>query len=189
MQDADAIAKLCAKGHSEAHAVAILAKFSYRAWVNWKSRGRRTGKIGDLFTRTLAARVDNLIEQVSTVADIDRARKANVRHDWRAARFLAGVVDPRFAESQPAGASTTTNIMVLDDGMARRMAEIYSRPMASALPAGEQGQVVKQLADATQSQDDGKALQADGQSAAEAVSIDATPADHGARYEEAGGKD
>jgi hypothetical protein len=43
MVDAEGVARLVAKGHSEAHAVAIINKFTYSAWMNWKSRGKRTG--------------------------------------------------------------------------------------------------------------------------------------------------
>ena len=131
MIEAEAIAKLCAKGHSEAHAVAILNKFTYQAWMHWKSRGKRAGRLGNLFTRTLASRVDNLVEQIAIVSDIDRAKAAGVRHDWRAAQFLAGVVDPKFSTAPQAGQLQVT--VSVDESKLRRIADIYARTQVATL--------------------------------------------------------
>ena len=134
MIDAEAIAKLCAKGHSEAHAVAILNKFTYQAWMHWKARCNRAGKVGHLFTRTLASRVDNLVEQIAVVSDIDRAKAAGVRHDWRAAQFLAGVVDPKFSTSPQASQLQVT--VSVDESKLRRIADIYARTLTDAATPG-----------------------------------------------------
>ena len=133
MTDAEGVARLCAKGHSELHAVAILNKFTYPAWIAFKNRGKRRANVSELFTRTLASRVDNLIEQIATVSDIDRAKAAGVRHDWRAAQFLAGVVDAKFSTS-PQSAQIQVNVQV-DDAKRARLAAVYDALVVDAAPA------------------------------------------------------
>jgi hypothetical protein len=105
-QDAQFIAKQVARGLTETHAVQILDKFTVKRWWAWKGKLGRAGKMSALFSRLTALRMDNLVENIEDAAT---GRRNGVRHDWRAAQFLASVVDERFRSNKP---DTNVNVQV-----------------------------------------------------------------------------
>ena len=133
MDDARAIAEIMAKGHNETKAVLLLNKFTPRAWFNWKTRGNRAGKISELYARTEVIRTDRLVGEIEKAA----TGSGGIRHDWRAAQFLAGVVDPKFSTT-PAASNQSVQITV-DPAVTKRLAEICERTrmqmLANVTPA------------------------------------------------------
>ena len=109
IEDANWIADQVSRGLSESHAVSLLNKFTVSQWFNWKSKGKRAGKIADILTRTISGRMSNLVSEIETAATggTDKAGRP-VRHDWRAAVMLASLHDERF-RSQQRDAGNTTN--------------------------------------------------------------------------------
>lgn len=119
MDDARHIAEIVAKGHNETKAVLLLGKFKPQAWFNWKTKQNRAGKISEMFARTEALRTDRLVCEIEKAA----TGTSGIRHDWRAAQFLAGVVDPKFSTT-PQGSQAQVTVS-LDDAKLRRIADIY----------------------------------------------------------------
>lgn len=133
-EDEDFIAESCARGLTEASAVALLNKFTINVWAHHKARGRNSRRISHLFARTSAARQNNLIAQISDVADIDRAKTRGVRHDWRAAQMLAGLHDDRFRSQQNSTQinNTTHNQLVIASGGEDGLKKLISQFAACA---------------------------------------------------------
>ena len=109
----DKIAELCGKGYNETNAVILLDKFTVQAWFAYKSRGSKTAKINNMLLRARTQRVDRLMSEVEKAA----TGTQGVRHDWRAAQYWAGVLDPTFAaQRQDAGATTHNSVMSIHVG-------------------------------------------------------------------------
>ena len=126
MDDARHIAEIVAKGHNETKAVLLLGKFKPVAWFNWKSKGKRTAQINELFARTEVLRTDRLVGEIEKAA----TGSSGIRHDWRAAQFLAGVVDPKFSTAPQASQVQVT--VSVDESKLRRIADIYARTLTDA---------------------------------------------------------
>ena len=112
MQIAEAICRQVARGLSESHAVCVVGQCTPQQWFNWKGRGKRSAKVAELITRLTAHRVDRMageIERAATGSD-------GIRHDWRAAQFLAGVVDQRFALQRDAQTTVNQSVMSIHVG-------------------------------------------------------------------------
>ena len=154
--DIQFIADCVAKGLTETNAVALLDKFTYSAWNCYKAKGKRPQKVAKLFARTIAARQNNLIENIADVADIDRAKTRGVRHDWRAAQMLAGLHDDRFKAQRDASTTTTNNTAVVigaggEQAVLKMLDGIFSQRQIA-------GQAVKQLPPTGDHQDDKPAV-------------------------------
>ena len=94
------IACICALYHSESEACRLL-NIRPQSWFSWKSRHKRSEKFAALLEKFRAGRIHDLITQIETVADVDKAKAAGVRFDWRAAAYLLALIDPqRFSTSR-----------------------------------------------------------------------------------------
>jgi hypothetical protein len=94
------IARICALSHSEAGACRLL-NIRPQSWFSWKSRHKRSEKFGALLDKFRAGRIHDLITQIETAGDVDKAKAAGVRFDWRAAAYLLALIDPqRFSTSR-----------------------------------------------------------------------------------------
>jgi hypothetical protein len=105
-------------------------------WFQWKSRHKRAQKFAALLEECRGARIHGLIARIEKSADgVDTKQP-----DFRAALALLKFTDQRRFGDSEAASQPQVGIVVLDDGMARRMAEIYARPVQQ-LATGA-GQVV-----------------------------------------------
>ena len=96
------IARICALSHSESEACRLL-NLRPQSWFSWKSRHKRSEKFAALLEKFRAGRIHDLITQIETVADVDKAKAAGVRFDWRAAAYLLALIDPqRFSTARKA---------------------------------------------------------------------------------------
>jgi hypothetical protein len=94
------IARICALSHSESEACRLL-NIRPQSWFSWKSRHKRSEKFGALLEKFRAGRIYDLITQIETAGDVDKAKAAGVRFDWRAAAYLLALIDPqRFSTSR-----------------------------------------------------------------------------------------
>ncbi len=135
-EDATAIAEHVARGLTETDSVWLVLNRRPEIWFNWKKRVGNARKCNELFARMRSNRVNNLVENIEVAAVVDKAKAANVRHDWRAAQFLAGVVDPNFRVNKDSANVTTNNTVVVasvggEDAL-RKLVEQYAK---AALPA------------------------------------------------------
>ena len=136
--DAEAIARHVARGLTEVDACHLLG-IAPPSWWNWKKRTKNARKSAELFARALGGRKNNLLGEMEKAA----CGTGGVRHDWRAAQALAGIVDPRLGgQQQPALQATSAAI---DEPALRRIAEICERTRQSMLQDAAQ---VALLADA-----------------------------------------
>jgi hypothetical protein len=117
----------------------LLGKFPISQWFNYKSKPAKNRKIADMFARTNAARMINLVGEIETAAGggTDKCGRT-VRHDWRAAQMLAGLHDDRFRNAPSQTTTTTHNTQVLigvgGEAALLKLVDIYAR---QALPPAE----------------------------------------------------
>jgi len=88
------IARICALSHSESEACRLL-NIRPQSWFSWKSRHKRSEKFGALLEKFRAGRIHDLIKQIEAAANVDKAKAAGVRFDWRAAAYLLAIIDPQ----------------------------------------------------------------------------------------------
>lgn len=128
------IARICALYHSESEACRLL-NIRPQSWFSWKSRHKRSEKFAALLIKFRAGRIHDLITQIETVADVDKAKAAGVRFDWRAAAYLLALIDPqRFSTSRNVSVQVNApqqNSMVVacggEDAMRRIIETAYNQ--------------------------------------------------------------
>ena len=139
------IARICALYHSESEACRLL-NIRPQSWFSWKSRHKRSEKFAALLIKFRAGRIHDLITQIETVADVDKAKAAGVRFDWRAAAYLLALIDPqRFSTSRSVSvqvnAPQQTNFIAGDEVRMKQLISMFSKqaqiqpPAAPAQPA------------------------------------------------------
>ena len=102
-------------------------------------------KIADLFSRTNAGRMNNLVAEIETAASGGNDRCGRpVRHDWRAAQMLAALHDDRF-KAQRDTATTTNNTAVVmlagGEDQLRKLVGMWSGEAKQLQPAVEQPKI------------------------------------------------
>ena len=126
IQDAEFVALQCSRGLTETDAC-HLRGIKPELWFRFKNRVKMLPKINKLFARALGSRKHNLLGEMEKAA----CGTGGVRHDWRAAQALAGIVDPRLGgQQQPAQPTTSVSI---DEPALRRIAEICERTRQAML--------------------------------------------------------
>ena len=131
LDDAELVAAQVARGLSESAACWKVGKFSPKQWYEWKSRGKRGPKVANIIARVAAARVSNMAGEIEKAA----TGTAGVRHDWRAAQVLAGLVAPEFRPDRGEKPAVSNTLAIFSGGEAGLRKMIEAIAGAPALPA------------------------------------------------------
>lgn len=151
-QDIEGVARLIAEKRFTMTEAAQVMEIKPRQLENWIWKGSNKQKFDELISRLKAARINNLIDSVSVAVDGDPDRK--IRADWRAAVWLAGLIDPSRYAAKP---ELVQNQLVLgnDKILADIVSKVYSPEPAkldtktpAALP--EPGQTSQDKAESVQ---------------------------------------
>ncbi len=105
LADAEFIASQMARGLTETSAVYRHGNMTPNQWFKWKTRAKNSGKFEHIVERMKSTRLNLLVDNIEDAAT---GRREGVRHDWRAAQFLAGVIEPNF-RPQTNGPNVTIN--------------------------------------------------------------------------------